>query len=291
MRLACIDIGTNTTRLLVAEPDGDRLRTIQSWRAFTRLGGGWDSGSDLPAAVIAELAGEVARQAAMARAAGARRVRTVATAVVRDAPNQQQLVDAIARTCGCDVEVLSHEREARLAFLGASRMLPVVPEGPVAVVDVGGGSTELAVGTREGGADWWHSLPLGSATVTERWLPSDPPPDGEVRAAQAGVAQAFAGVVAPPAEVGLAVGGSAVTLGAMAGGEIDGRSLGRLLAAIQAHRSGEVAVRHHLDPQRARVLAGGVLVLERALGVLGRPLRVGAGGVREGVILEDLARG
>ena len=291
MRLACIDIGSNTTRLLVAEPDGDRLRPIQGWRAFTRPGDGWTAGGALPAAVVAALAAEVAHQTRIADAAGAERIRVVATAVVRDAANRQELLDAIAAACGAEVEVLSHEREARLAFLGASRTLPHPPAGPVAVADVGGGSTELAVGAADGGAEWWASLPLGSATVTERWLVADPPTGEQVRTARAGLAEACAGIGPPPAEVAIAVGGSAVTLGSMAGGEIDAHSLGRLLATVQEAPSAEVARRHGLHPLRARVLPGGVLLLEWALQAFGRPLRVGAGGIREGVILEELARG
>lgn len=288
MRLACIDIGSNTTRLLVAEPDGRGLRPIQAWRAFTRPGAGWAPGAPLPAAAIAELAAEVAHQTRIARAAGAERVRIVATALARDAPNCQQLVQAIADACGAQVEVLSHEREARLAFLGASRTLPSPPDGPLAVVDVGGGSTELAVGTGGGGAEWWTSLPFGSASVTERWLPSDPPADSELAHARARLAEAFAALSAPAAALVLAVGGSAATLGGIVGGELDEGGLAGLLGAIRALPSAQLAERHGLDLRRARVLPGGMLLLERAQALFGRPLRVSPGGVREGVILEEL---
>jgi exopolyphosphatase/guanosine-5'-triphosphate,3'-diphosphate pyrophosphatase len=290
MRLACIDIGTNTTRLLVAErADGD-LRPIQGWRAFTRTDGGWRQGDELPAPAISRLATEVAHQLSIARAAGAQRVRVVATAVVRDTPNREELLDAIAASCGVEVEVLSHEREARLAFLGASRTQVPRPEGSVAVLDIGGGSTELAVGTSRDGAGWWASLPVGSATVTERWMPSDPPPEAELRAAREGLARAFARLQPPAADLALAVGGSAATVGSLVGGALDGPGLERVLAAIIGVTSHDVASRHGLDPRRARVLTGGVLMLERAIGLLGCPLRVGAGGLREGVILEELER-
>ncbi len=291
MRLACIDIGTNTTRLLVAEPHGAGLRPIQGWRAFTRPANGWVPGGELPPEVIAFLAGEVARQLSIARAAGAERVRAVGTAIVRDAANRQELVEAIRASCGLDVEVLTHEREARLAFLGASRTLSEPVSGAVGVVDVGGGSSELAVGSADGVAHWWASVPLGSATVTERWLDSDPPTAGELQAAGDAVGEAFDSLEPPPVELAIAVGGSAVTLGAMAGGELGRRSLQRLLATLVASPSPQTAQSLSLDLRRARVLPAAVIVLQRALEVLGCPLRVGSGGVREGVILEELARG
>jgi exopolyphosphatase/guanosine-5'-triphosphate,3'-diphosphate pyrophosphatase len=164
------------------------------------------------------------------------------------------------------------------------------PEGRVAVLDIGGGSTELAVGTSRDGAGWWTSLPVGSATVTERWMPSDPPSAAELRAARDGLAREFAALELPAADLALAVGGSAATVGSLVGGALDGPGLERVLAAIIGVASHDVASRHGLDPRRARVLTGGVLLLERAVGVLGCPLRVGAGGLREGVILEELER-
>jgi exopolyphosphatase/guanosine-5'-triphosphate,3'-diphosphate pyrophosphatase len=291
MRLACIDIGTNTTRLLVAERAGGHLRAIQSWRAFTRTDGGWRQGDELPAPAIARLATEVAHQMSIARAAGAHRVRVVATAVVRDAPNRQELLDAIAASCGIEVEVLSHEREARLAFLGASRTPVPAPPGRLAVLDIGGGSTELAVGTARDGAGWWASLPVGSASAIDRWMPSDPPPPDELRAARDGLEREFARLEPPAADLALAVGGSAATVGSLVGGELDRPGLDRVLAAIVGVASTEVAARHRLDPLRARVLTGGVLLLECAVAVLGCSVRVGAGGLREGVILEELGPG
>lgn len=290
MRLACIDIGTNTTRLLVAEPDDGSLRAIQSWRVFTRPSGGWIPGEALPEDEIARLATEVAHQMSIAHAAGAKRIRIVATAVVRDAPNADRVLAAIASGCDADVEMLSHEREARLAFLGASRTCVPSPDGAIAVLDIGGGSTELAVGTVGAGVSWWASLPIGSATVTERWLATDPPAAEELAAAREGLELAFAEVDPPDCGQVLAVGGSAATVGNLVGGALDEPGLGRVLGALHGVSSRDVAARFGLDPRRARLLTGGVLLLERARDALDCPLTVGAGGVREGVILEELQR-
>src|SRR3954449_7381917 len=147
MLCGCIDIGTNTTRVLVAEARDGRLVEVLQRRAFTRLGRGLAPGGRIPDARIAENAGVVAEQFAMAEQAGARTIRTVATAVIRSATNREEFCRAMREHGGVDVCVLDGEEEARLAFLGATRTLGRPMDGQVAVVDVGGGSTEVSVGT------------------------------------------------------------------------------------------------------------------------------------------------
>ena len=123
-------------------------------RAFTRLGRGLAPGGAIPAARIAETASVVAEQHALAEQVGARTIRAVATAVIRRAANRDEFCAAIREHGGVDVCVLDGEEEARLAFLGATRTLGRPLPGRVAVVDVGGGSTEIAVGTLDGGVEW-----------------------------------------------------------------------------------------------------------------------------------------
>ena len=196
-RCACIDIGSNTTRLLVAEGDGPRPRELLAERAFTRLGSARDRHGEIAEQKVAELAAVVARQAAVARAMGAGEPRIVATSAVRGALNAAALCAAVEAACGIEPEILSGEDEARLAFSGAIGMLPSPPPGIVGVVDVGGGSTELVVGTVAEGVTWSVSLPLGSSGVTDSDLPSDPPSAAELLRLRATLAQAFAAVDAP----------------------------------------------------------------------------------------------
>src|SRR4051794_37194416 len=143
---ACIDIGSNTTRLLVAEMGQDGLREVLAQRAFTRLGKGTAPDGSIAPEKIPQLGDVVAAQVAAARRLGVRRLRVVATAAIRRAPNREQLVAAIHRAAGVDVEVISAEEEARLAFAGATALLDPKPAGSIGVVDVGGGSSELVVG-------------------------------------------------------------------------------------------------------------------------------------------------
>src|SRR4051812_4303036 len=162
MVLGCIDIGSNTTRVLVAEADGGRLREMLQRRAFTRIGRGVKPGAEIPRGKIQEVAEVVASHRALAEQVGARPLRTVATAAIRGCANQEEFVDVMRDVGGVEVDVLDGPEEARLAFVGATRTLGQPLEGVVGVVDVGGGSTELAVGTLAGGVTWSESFRLGS---------------------------------------------------------------------------------------------------------------------------------
>ncbi|HEV2062131.1 MAG TPA: hypothetical protein VGR12_04695, partial [Solirubrobacteraceae bacterium] len=143
MLCACIDIGSNTTRLLVADAVDGTLREVMQQRAYTRLRGK----NEVPPERIAAIAEAVATQVRLARECGCGRVRAVGTAALRDTVNRDQLVEAIEEAAGLRVEILSGDEEARLAFAGTTRTLDHLPTGEVGVVDVGGGSTEIVVGT------------------------------------------------------------------------------------------------------------------------------------------------
>ena len=154
-RCACIDIGSNTTRLLVAEDGDGRPRELLAQRAFTRLGSGARTPGEIGAAKVAEVAALVARTGA--RRARARRAPSCGSSRRRPCARRADaaaLAAAIAAGCGVALEILSSEDEARLAFAGAIGMLSdPPPDGALGVVDVGGGSTELVVGTVAGGRD------------------------------------------------------------------------------------------------------------------------------------------
>src|SRR5690349_6896744 len=128
MRCACIDIGSNTTRLLVAECAGGRLERVHEERAFTRIGRALDSESAIPAETIASVAEVVARQRSSAEEQGMTVLRVVATAAIRGAANRAELLAAIRARAGVEVVVLSGDDEARLAFHGATCTLPERPD-------------------------------------------------------------------------------------------------------------------------------------------------------------------
>jgi exopolyphosphatase/guanosine-5'-triphosphate,3'-diphosphate pyrophosphatase len=287
VRAACIDIGTNTTRLLVAERAGRGLRAIAAERRFTALGTGRAPGDPMGAERIDAIAGVVEAQARLARELRAERIVAVATAAIRDAPDRDVLLDAVRDTCGVEVRVLDGREEARLAFLGAVQTLAREPEGVVAVVDVGGGSSEIAVGTAAGGATWSHSVPVGSGVLADAHLVDDPPPAEQLAALRDAVAEAFARVPdAPAATAAYAVGGSASSLRRLAGPRLDAAALGRALAVLCEGHSTEIARRMDLDARRVRLLPAGLLVLAAASAHLSNPLELALGGLREGVVIE-----
>jgi exopolyphosphatase/guanosine-5'-triphosphate,3'-diphosphate pyrophosphatase len=288
-RCACIDIGSNTTRLLVAEDDGPRPRELWSERAFTRLASSCAEHGEIGPEKVAEVAAVVGRQVRLARELGADELRIVATSAVRGAVDAAQLTAAVRAACGLTLEIISPEDEARLAFAGAMCMLPTAPAGVVGVVDVGGGSTELVVGTADAGVSWSVSLPLGSSVVTDRDLRSDPPSADEVARLREKLIVAFGGVGAPRVTAAYAVGGSASSLQQLVGTTLDRASLARGLDALVALPAAQIAVALSLHVERARLLPAGLLLLDAASRAFDAPLRLAGGGLREGVVLEQLA--
>jgi exopolyphosphatase / guanosine-5'-triphosphate,3'-diphosphate pyrophosphatase len=286
--LACIDIGSNTTRLLVADARDGRLRELVAQRAFTRIGRSLLKGGGIPAEKVAETAAVVATQARIARELGAREIVAVATAAIRDAPNRDELAEAVERSGGMPLTVLSSEEEARLSFVGATRTLATAPKGTIAVVDVGGGSTELAVGEADGTVAWSASFRIGSGFLADSYLAGDPPSVEELENVRRHVAGVFEGLQPPPAHTAVAVGGTATSLRRLVGAELAHETLERGIRVLSVTPIADVADRFELDPERVRLLPAGILVLAGLSACLQLPLRIARGGLREGVILELL---
>lgn len=285
MRRACIDIGSNTTRLLVAECDGQLLAVHQA-RAFTHIGRGLGNDGAIPAEKILEVVDVVAEQLRVARELGAVDVHAVATAAIRQASNGVALVAAVRAACGLAVEILPEEEEARLAFVGAARTLGHVPDGPLGVVDVGGRSSELVVGTAPDQVSWSTSFAIGSGDLADRCLRSDPPSEAELRDARGSVARALRDLEVPRPAEAVAVGGSATSLRRLAGPLLDAAAFKRSLKLLCSARAVDIAHRFALDLDRVRLLPAGLLVLEAASEKFGAALQVGRGGLREGILLE-----
>jgi exopolyphosphatase/guanosine-5'-triphosphate,3'-diphosphate pyrophosphatase len=282
MVCACVDIGTNTTRVLVADVKDGRLTEVLQQRAFTRLG----MAPEIAPEKIAEVGRVVAEQVALARQSGAAGVRVVATAAIRAAVNRDEFVAGMP----VEIEILDEDQEARMAFLGATRTFAAEElPGTVAVVDVGGGSTEIAIGTVAGGVEWSSSFLVGSGVLADRYLQTDPPTLPELRAARDHAMDVLATRAFPAAERAVAVGGSAASLRTVVGEALDPRSLKRALGILCHGPCGDVAARYSLDAERVRLLPAGILILDAAAQRLRRPLQIGNGGLREGVVI-DMAR-
>jgi exopolyphosphatase / guanosine-5'-triphosphate,3'-diphosphate pyrophosphatase len=288
MLYAAIDIGSNTTRVLVAEPTDGQLRKVMEQRAYTRIGKSSQHNGAVDAEKIAEVAEAVATQVRLAEELGADAIRTVATAAIREATNREAIVAEITRIAGVPVDVLSEHEEGRLAFLGATKTLGHPVKGEVAVVDVGGGSSEVVVGSASEGVRSVQSFKIGSGSLADDFLSNDPPSPAELRAVREYIAEFFDGIAFEQPDQAVAVGGSATSLRALVGAALEYETLERAIRVLTGAPIADVAKRFELDPRRVRILPTGVLLLEKLSELLGQPLQIGKGGLREGVILDLL---
>ncbi len=288
MLCAAIDIGSNTTRVLVAEPEGGQLRKVMEQRAYTRINKALDGDGAIRPEKVEEVAEVVATQVRLARELGAEVIRSVATAAVREASNGEQAAEAIAEASDVAVDILTEEEEGRLSFIGATKTLGHPVEGTVCVVDVGGGSSEVILGTVPGGVKSVRSWPVGSGVLADELIVSDPPSAAEIRKVRDRIDDIFDSVeIERPAQA-VAVGGSATSLRRLVGAVLEYETLERGIRVLCGDPAADVARRFELDPVRVRILPTGVLLLEKLSELLGQPLQIGKGGLREGVILDLL---
>jgi exopolyphosphatase / guanosine-5'-triphosphate,3'-diphosphate pyrophosphatase len=225
----------------------------------------------------------------LAQELGAIEIRAVATAAVREATNGPEVAAAISAAAGVEVEILSGEEEGRLSFIGATKALGHPVDGPIGVVDIGGGSTEVILGTVAEGVEQVRSWHIGSGTLADLLVEGDPPSAAEIRRIRDHIEEFFDGVVIPQPAQAVAVGGSATSLRRLVGTVLEYETLERGIRILSTESSGDVARRFELDPRRVRILTTGVLLLEKASELLGQPLQIGKGGLREGVILDLFA--
>jgi len=289
MLCAAIDIGSNTTRVLVAEPVDGQLKMVMQQRAYTRIGAAITEDGAIDQPKIQEVAEVVATQVRLAEELGAEIIKPVATAAIREATNTAEVVHAIAEIAGVRVEVLSGEEEGRLSFIGATKTLGHPVDGRIGVVDVGGGSTEIIIGKISKEPKQIASFPVGSGSLADELLTSDPPSPSELRKVRERIEDLFAGVELPQPDQAVAVGGSATSLRRLVGAVLEYETLERGIRVLCGDPIADVARRFELDPQRVRILPTGVLLLEKLSELLGQPLQIGKGGLREGVILDLLS--
>jgi exopolyphosphatase/guanosine-5'-triphosphate,3'-diphosphate pyrophosphatase len=284
-RVAAIDCGTNSIRLLVAEltPRHDGtvdLRDLHREMRIVRLGQGVDATGRLAPEALERTRAALADYAIAARRKGVEKVRMVATSATRDASNRDEFFAMTRETLGVEAEVISGDEEARLSFTGAvGEQDP--DDGPFVVVDVGGGSTELVLGTWDGRTAEVlaaKSVDIGCVRITERALKGDPPTAAEIaqarELAEGVLAEAFDVVDVAKARTWIGVAGTVTTLSAVAQGltEYDSerthlsklshadinRLADELLAADHATRAANPVI----HPGRVDVIGGGAVIVQ-----------------------------
>jgi exopolyphosphatase/guanosine-5'-triphosphate,3'-diphosphate pyrophosphatase len=303
MKLATIDIGTNTTLLLVAEVDPtarpERTARVLDERAeITRLGRGIGRQGSLDGEAIARTLAVLREFAAVARRHDAR-VAAVGTEALRRAANAAAFLGPAAEILGTEVEVIDGEREAALTYRAVVTSFPDASVGALAVVDIGGGSTEIVLAF-DGQVRFRTSLPLGSVRLTEAFVHHDPPTETERTSIADAVDAAISAVpfADEPATL-IGVAGTVTSLAAMAlelgsydparvhGHRLSRRDLGheiaRLGTATQAQREQMIG----LDQRRADVIYAGAVILDRIAAAAGvSEIRVSDRGIRWGLLYE-----
>jgi exopolyphosphatase / guanosine-5'-triphosphate,3'-diphosphate pyrophosphatase len=286
MNVAVIDVGSNTIRLLVAARSQAGLTCVARGKRAVGLGTDVERLGGVSAAKLAEAAECVAGFAAEARTARAVHLDVVVASPGRQAENADQLVHMLSRAAGVPVRVLTRDEEARLAFDGA--LAWAQPSGAIAVCDVGGGSTQIAVGTASGGPAWLRSVDLGSLRLSARIACGNPPGKAEVAALRAEARAAFSRVTPPLPSEAIAVGGTARALRKLVGRSLGREELKDAMRLLRKDSARSLATRYGVDLWRARALPAGAAIVAALQELLGVPLEVGRGGLREGVALELL---
>jgi exopolyphosphatase/guanosine-5'-triphosphate,3'-diphosphate pyrophosphatase len=286
MTVAVVDVGSNTIRLLVAERSPTGLASVALGKRAVGLGADVERLGAVSAAKLTEAAECVEAFAALAHAAGASLLDVVVAAPGRQAQNVDQLVHMVSRAAGVHARVLTRDEEARLAFDGA--LASVQPPGAVAVCDIGGGSTQIAVGTAGAGPAWLRSVDLGSLRLSARISCANPPAKAEIALLRAEARAAFTRLTPPLPADAIAVGGTARALRKLVGRTLGREELNDALRLLRKDSARTVATRHGIDLWRARALPAGTAIVSELQELLGIPLEVGRGGLREGVALQLL---
>jgi exopolyphosphatase / guanosine-5'-triphosphate,3'-diphosphate pyrophosphatase len=283
MRVAVVDLGTNTTRLLVADVQDGRLEELEKQTTITRLGQGVDATGRLADEAMNRVRETLDGYRQTIDRLNAEDVIAVATSAMRDADNGPEFRDELNRRYGIDARTISGDEEARLTFLGATSGRTAAAESPASavVIDIGGGSTEYVVGSNGADPDFHVSAQMGSRRHTERFLQSDPPTHEELEAVAADVRRIIEENV--PEEIrertaeGIAVAGTATTLAAIDleldpydPEKVHGYCLGlaaaeriqAMLAALPVEERRKVTGLH---PDRAPVIVAGVTILVESI--------------------------
>jgi exopolyphosphatase/guanosine-5'-triphosphate,3'-diphosphate pyrophosphatase len=277
-----VDIGSNTVRLLVAARDGSAVRAVREERAVLALGEEVERLGRLTKPKLEETAAHVRRYARIAREHRCRSLEVIVTAPGRQSENGPALVRVLERAARAPVRVLPAVDEGRLAFFGAVGQARDDLPPRVAVCDVGGGSTEIAVGTPQGAVELCASVDVGSLRLTRRLL------DGGASAKALGAArreveERFDSLELPAADGALAAGGSARRLRRLLGKRrLRGDDIATAVEIAARRGPAGLAADLGLDPVRARTLLAGALILAEAQRRLDLPLEIARGGLREG---------
>lgn len=281
-RVAAIDCGTNSIRLLIADISGGKFKEVLRDMEIVRLGQGVDENKSFHPDAINRTLAAVEKFKNQLAGKGVEKIRFCATSATRDAANRDLFIDGVRQILGVEVEVIPGEEEARLSFNGATKEL-LQSDAPFLVVDIGGGSTEFVYGNKE--VEFAKSVDIGCVRMSERHLKSQPVEMGQVAQAiidiDKAIAQAAAVVPISTAKTLVAVAGTATTIAAAALeletydryaihlSRIPAEKVHKVSAAFQAITKSDISKLGFMHPGRVDVITAGSLVLSRVMAATG----------------------
>ena len=282
LRVAVIDMGTNTTRLLVAEVAEGHVRELDRHSIVTRLGRGVDTSGQLAAEAIDEVCDTVAGYLRRAEELGADEVVAVATSAVRDAANGDMFLAELRERFALDARIIAGAEEARLTYLGATAERPPMPK--TLVVDIGGGSTEIVLGDGPE-VGFYASMQVGTVRHSERHIVTDPPSAAELERladdVQTEIARPLEGAALAEANAGIGVAGTPTSLAAIdqrlepydadrvQGYRMSLPSIQRMYSELAAVPLSERLQVPGLEPSRAPTIVAGTVILIQVMRAFG----------------------
>ncbi len=281
-RVAAIDCGTNSIRLLIADITGGNFKEVLRTMEIVRLGQGVDQNKSFHPDAIARTLSAVEKFAQLIASKGVEKIRFCATSATRDASNRELFTDGVKKILGVEVEVIPGEEEAALSFIGATQELSQ-SDGPFLVVDIGGGSTEFVFGSKK--VEFAKSVNIGCVRMSERHLNSQPPTMAQITEAiidiDLAITQAAKVVPISQAKSLVAVAGTATTVAAAALklaeydrylihlSRISATSVHQVAAMFQSMNKDQIADLEYMHPGRVDVITAGALVLSRIIAATG----------------------
>lgn len=281
-RVAAIDCGTNSIRLLIADISNGKFREVVRDMEIVRLGQGVDQTKSFHPDAIARTLSATEKFSSQIKSKGVEKIRFCATSATRDATNRNIFIDGVREILGVEVEVIPGEEEAALSFMGATKEL-MQSEAPFLVVDIGGGSTEFVIGGTEVSAA--KSVNIGCVRMSERHLNQQPPSSAQIHAAitdiDLAIAEAAKAVPITTAQTLVAVAGTATTVAAAALelsyydrhtihlSRISADKVYKVAAMFQQLSKDEIAKLGYMHPGRVDVITAGALVLSRVMAATG----------------------
>lgn len=281
MPVGVLDVGSNTIRLLVARIERGEIVVVDKDKVRLPLGEEIERFGAVSDLHVVSAAKAVRKLANRARLHSVESLDVFLTAPGRQSANAAELVAALTTAAGTPVRVLTTDEEGRLAYGGAVATAPIDLPDRIAVCDVGGASTEVAIGSPHARPDWLESVDIGSVRLTTRVVSLDE--------ARSETAAAFEHLEPPKVEAALAVGGSARAARRLVGSHLGADELAEALHIVARESDRAIVRRFGVDRARARILPAGIVLLAQVQQLLGVPLHVCNGGIREGAVLEYAA--